>query len=601
MLMGKLLQIKLKKEFVLTNLKKKFKEREPMETVNILKSFFKSKGCTTTEKTFSSEIGTWTTHLELFKDGLYIIQSNGKGMTKEFCLASAYAELYERFCNMHPLICNPTFVQSLMNINKDEKGYYFDKNEQPIDFNYIQQNNPEISNFLLRLLKNETNVKRYLDAQFGTLIGIPFHSVKDDSVIYVDPRVASISWTSMGLSAGNTIDEALSQAMSELCERIGTANFFLQNCEHYYALNLDNIENKDIQEKIENIQKAGYIFYVFDLSYNFKVPTLCALLIDPVNLTSRVNFGSFPCFDIAIERTITEIYQGVSTYRDAESYFQTPFRKCGVINFLNSALNNISETNCIQEDIFDKIVEIDTYNHDYFIPEKRSNEEIVSYLTQIFEKLNLECYFADMSLMEDVKAIRVICPKLNIMEEKIRKFEKLSPLWIEDALKQIEESHKLINSTLELQSDNSKEKIKDIYGQINKCIDNFYHTSELVQIFISNLTFSSTEMILNTSSENILMVLSQWNRDDLDFTVFRHTYWMPALKKYKTLWRYVRCKKYTDEEIIKYMAALGAEITTEDIQNITDIDYIIMKIFIETTLMLYYSPFYKSILEMFIR
>ena len=49
------------------------------------------------------------------------------------------------------------------------------------------------------------------------------------------------------------------------------------------------------------------------------------------------------------------------------------------------------------------------------------------------------------------------------------------------------------------------------------------------------------------------------------------------------------------------MAALGAEITTEDIQNITDIDYIIMKIFIETTLMLYYSPFYKSILEMFIR
>ena len=43
--------------------------------------------------------------------------------------------------------------------------------------------------------------------------------------------------------------------MSEICERIGTANFFLQNCEHYYALNLNNIENKDIQEKIENIEK----------------------------------------------------------------------------------------------------------------------------------------------------------------------------------------------------------------------------------------------------------------------------------------------------------------------------------------------------------
>lgn len=122
----------------MTNLKKKFKEREPMETVNILKSFFKSKECTITEKTFSSEIGTWTTHLELFKNGLYIIQSNGKGMTKEFCLASAYAELYERFCNMHPLICNPTFIQSVMNTNKNKKGYYFNKDEQLIDFNYVQ-------------------------------------------------------------------------------------------------------------------------------------------------------------------------------------------------------------------------------------------------------------------------------------------------------------------------------------------------------------------------------------------------------------------------------------------------------------------------------
>jgi ribosomal protein S12 methylthiotransferase accessory factor YcaO len=27
------------------------------------------------------------------------MHSNGKGMTKDFCLASAYAELFERFCN----------------------------------------------------------------------------------------------------------------------------------------------------------------------------------------------------------------------------------------------------------------------------------------------------------------------------------------------------------------------------------------------------------------------------------------------------------------------------------------------------------------------
>ena len=84
----------------MTSLKQHYKERDPMDTVQLITDFFTNRGykikITSIEQ---SEIGTWTCHVEIFKGNLKIQHAHGKGVTKEYCLASGHAELYERFCN----------------------------------------------------------------------------------------------------------------------------------------------------------------------------------------------------------------------------------------------------------------------------------------------------------------------------------------------------------------------------------------------------------------------------------------------------------------------------------------------------------------------
>lgn len=588
----------------MTNLNNKYKDRKPQDTIDIIKRFFQSRGFEIIESHFPTEAGTWTAHLEMYKNNLYIIQSNGKGMTKDFCLASGYAELYERYCNMHPIICNTTFAKSLMEKNYQEKGYCFAPGEKILSYSEIEEKNPEISNFLTRSLKSKENVLDFLNTQFGTLIGIPFSATNGDSdKIYLDPRLASITWTSIGLSAGNTITEALTQSMSELCERIGTKRFFLEECDKYYSLDLTKIDNQEIQEKIHNIWKAGYKFYVFDLSYNFQVPTLMSLLIDPFNLLTRVNFGAYPVFDIAIERIITEIYQGIPSYKYMGYKEQAPFKRDGAVTFLNGALNNISSHCGINENIFNKIVTIDHYNENYFISKNHNNNsEMLDWLNHIFKELNLKCYYADMSLDENIKAIRVICPGLKLMEEKTRKFEKISPLLTEDALNIIKTEHKLKDKVLSLNNSESKEDIKEIYSLIEKSYLNFANIPQVLGHLIGNLTFCDINMIFNNCDSNILMVLSEWGENmNFDLSLFRQSYWLAPLKKYKTLLNYVCCNKYSHSEIKKIMSILGSEVTDEEIDNIQDVDYIIMKIYIQTTLALYNSPFYQDLVSQFLR
>lgn len=76
-----------------------YKDRAPIETYQIIKQYFDSLEFNVIDEVWQTVAGTWSSrHLLLDKTQNQIVSSNGKGMTKEFCLASGYAELYERFC-----------------------------------------------------------------------------------------------------------------------------------------------------------------------------------------------------------------------------------------------------------------------------------------------------------------------------------------------------------------------------------------------------------------------------------------------------------------------------------------------------------------------
>lgn len=582
------------------NFDTKYKARTPEDTISIIKNFFEGRGYTLTEVTFQTEAGTWTVHIELFDKGFYILQSNGKGMTKLFSLASGYAELYERYCNMHPILSNKIFQKRFFNNNFGKNGFYFQKGEKEISYTEMFQSNPEIKDFFYKILKTPQNVQRFFEESFNNkFIGVPFVSTKNDSdIIYIDPRISALTWTSIGLAAGNSIEEALTQGLSEICERIGLVNFYFKPQERFYAIDLTKIKNKDLKDKIDKINKAGYLFYVIDLSYNFNVPTLMSILIDPISLLTSVDFGSYPVFDIAFERVITEIYQGVATFKNKEINIQTPYSPNGAIGFLNSALNNISEANSIDENFFSKVTFVESYNKKIFLEEATDFSSLIKYLNNIFDNLGYKCYYADMSLSKDIAAIRINVPGLYLMNEKIELLSKASPLIVGDCLDIIKDINNNMDKLLSLNENVTLDELKEIYQCFYKISDKQESMPPITGAIIGTLLFSNPYMVFGQSNSNIIHSLKNW--PNVFLFEYKHSYWMPDLKKYLTLVRYKQNKYYSKEQIINFFAALGSYISEEDYDNALNSDYIFSQIFINGTLKLYYSSFYNELIQKFL-
>lgn len=77
----------------------KFKERTPVETVDFILNIINKFKWTINEEWLPySDIGTYSLRITL--ENAPSIGSNGKGTTREYAKASAYAELLERIQNM---------------------------------------------------------------------------------------------------------------------------------------------------------------------------------------------------------------------------------------------------------------------------------------------------------------------------------------------------------------------------------------------------------------------------------------------------------------------------------------------------------------------
>ena len=109
----------------------KFKERQPKETINIISTFFEKRGYTIEILNIDkSESGTYFCSLSLKYKDIIVLQSNGKGTNLEYCAASGYAELYERFCNMCETISSPCFINKYKELNIKKNEFFFDKKKR---------------------------------------------------------------------------------------------------------------------------------------------------------------------------------------------------------------------------------------------------------------------------------------------------------------------------------------------------------------------------------------------------------------------------------------------------------------------------------------
>lgn len=245
---------------------------------------------------------------------------NGKGTTKDYCRASAYGEAMERIQNLH----FPEYLTALVNGRKDVNfgfHYFPDEQRKKIKISNIQED-------LLNDMKNSffqsdgiyPNDKELIDVwnQWNDdekFSFVPFYSAKSQNIQELPYEIVLRLCRSNGIASGNTLEEALCQALSEVLERHAQETIIKKRLtppeipvEYIKRLSPNLFE---IIDEIEN--KGIYKLLVFDGSLGIGLPVVCTVLIDKENQLYKVKFGSHPIFTIALERCLTELYQGCNS------------------------------------------------------------------------------------------------------------------------------------------------------------------------------------------------------------------------------------------------------------------------------------------------
>lgn len=298
----------------------RFKQRLPQETVKYIQNILKEMDIEVEEEWMDeNEIGTHSLRLSL--KGAYCVGSNGKGVTAEYARASAYAEFLERLQNMRM-----TSPDKLIRIKERNGGYFFHPSERALSAEELVDNdNAYLQEFFcfrgLRDSSREEKIQALLNVQradylltkeYGLFICTPFYSVKKRCTTYIPYLMAGICYASNGMCAGNTMEEAVVQGLSEIYERNANNRVMKE------YISLPDIPEKsiarfdDVFRMFKRVQEdPKYTLFIKDASFGGRFPVIALILIEKNTGKYGVKFGAHPHIGIALERVFTEATQGM--------------------------------------------------------------------------------------------------------------------------------------------------------------------------------------------------------------------------------------------------------------------------------------------------
>ena len=308
---------------------RRYKEVTPEETVKKLKGLLEKLGIEVVEK-WSNESSVGTYSLRVCIKGTDIGQ-NGKGMTKEFAMASGYAEFFERMQNgmFRFRMEKPTTEIPFVNapdekhltvkeaLNIDETG----KIKNSFFENIVKQNGKENSiaeeqaQFIKKILNEKSNLVEKEEYNY-----LPYYSVKNKDLEYVPDRLFSYLFDTNGMCAGNSKEEALIEGLSEILERYVGVKIFKEK------VTLPEIPNTYIEKfpKVKKMvdklkQSTEYYFRLVDCSFGGKYPVAGLYIIEKNTGKFGFKMGAHPDYGIAMERCFTEAAQGRDIYEYART------------------------------------------------------------------------------------------------------------------------------------------------------------------------------------------------------------------------------------------------------------------------------------------
>ncbi|PHI32762.1 30S ribosomal protein S12 methylthiotransferase accessory factor YcaO [Budvicia aquatica] len=334
--------------------------------------------------------------------------TNGKGATQKAALASALGEYFER------LSTNYFFADFYLGKTISQGDFVHYPNEK---WFAIPQDDslPEgiLDPHLQRFYDPEQNLAAsgLVDLQSGNtergICALPFTRQSDLQTVYIPMNIIGNLYVSNGMSAGNNMNEARVQALSEIFER------FVKNRIIAEAISLPEIPAEiikrypQVEEAINTLEAEGFPIFSYDASLGGKYPVICVVLFNPENGSCFASFGAHPDFGVALERTVTELLQGRSL-KDLDAFSAPTFDNEEIADYANLETHFIDSSGLISWDLFKQQSDYDFVDWNF----SGSTEEEFSTLMDIFKLDEVEVYIADYRHL-DVDACRILAPGMS--------------------------------------------------------------------------------------------------------------------------------------------------------------------------------------------
>ncbi|MCU4386591.1 OsmC domain/YcaO domain-containing protein [Acinetobacter haemolyticus] len=394
--------------------------------------------------------------------------TNGKGSTKESALASALGEFIERLnCNFFyndqfwgEEIANAEFVHY-----PDEKWFKPGPNgelpKEILDEYCLEIYDPEKELLGTHLYDtNSGNIER-------GICSLPFVRQSDGETVYFPSNLIENLYLSNGMSAGNTLEEAQVQCLSEIFER---------------AVKREIIEGEialpDVPEEvlakypsivagIQGLEEQGFPVLVKDASLGGQFPVMCVTLMNPRTGGVFASFGAHPSFEVALERSLTELLQGRS-FEGLNDLPQPTFQSEAVTEPNNFVEHFIDSSGLVSWRFFSAKSDYDFVEWDFTNDGENSNADEAAELFGILEEMGKEVYMAVYEHL-GATACRILVPdysEIYLVEDLIWDNTNKALAFREDILN----IHRLDDARLEALVERLEECELDDYTEITTLI-----------------------------------------------------------------------------------------------------------------------------------
>jgi len=228
----------------------------------------------------------------------------GKGATPEQAEASAVMELAERF--------------SFFSFCKNPQNFFVEKychlKENAIPFEMIAQSVHDNS--------EDIDISRKIFENLPLKWTTAFNLTRNQEIVIPFNWFFTINEFN-GPSAGNCVEEALSQGICEIVER-HVSSVISQNRLKVPAIRVNSATDLMVKEMIQKYRNAGIEIYISDFSLDMGIPSVGVLAYDPSTFPERSEIvwtaGTTPDAEKALSRALTEVAQLAGDFDTGSKY-----------------------------------------------------------------------------------------------------------------------------------------------------------------------------------------------------------------------------------------------------------------------------------------